>query len=72
MGEVFYQGNLDDKQREFITRVVLATNQTLPQLKANVGAALNVRLTPIKITALRTKYNHLKNNKFRWQKHEDK
>lgn len=26
----------------------------------------------MKITALRTKYNHLKNNKFRWQKHEDK
>jgi 4-carboxymuconolactone decarboxylase len=48
-GEVFYQGNLDDKQRELITLVVLATNQTLPQLKAHVGAALNVGLTPIKI-----------------------
>jgi 4-carboxymuconolactone decarboxylase len=48
-GEVFYQGNLDDKQRELITLVVLTTNQTLPQLKAHVGAALNVGLTPIEI-----------------------
>ncbi|MBT2722601.1 carboxymuconolactone decarboxylase family protein [Bacillus sp. ISL-46] len=48
-GEVFYQGNLDDKQRELITLVVLATNQTLPQLKGHVGAALNVGLTPVDI-----------------------
>ncbi|PFO06608.1 4-carboxymuconolactone decarboxylase [Bacillus sp. AFS076308] len=48
-GEVFYQGNLDDKQRELITLVVLATNQTLPQLKARVGASLNVWLTPVEI-----------------------
>ncbi|CAH0324257.1 carboxymuconolactone decarboxylase family protein [Priestia megaterium] len=48
-GEVFYQGNLDDKQRELITLVVLATNQTLPQLKAHVSAALNVGLTPVEI-----------------------
>jgi 4-carboxymuconolactone decarboxylase len=48
-GEVFYQGNLDDKQRELITLVVLTTNQTLPQLKAHVGAALNVGLTPVEI-----------------------
>lgn len=48
-GEVFYQGNLDDKQRELITLVVLATNQTLPQFKAHVGAALNVGLTPVEI-----------------------
>ncbi|MBD8847272.1 carboxymuconolactone decarboxylase family protein [Priestia megaterium] len=48
-GEVFYQGNLDDKQRELITLVVLATNQTLPQLKAHVNAALNVGLTPVEI-----------------------
>ena len=48
-GEVFYQGNLDDKQRELITLIVLATNQTLPQLKAHVGAALNVGLTPVEI-----------------------
>src|SRR4051794_14102438 len=48
-GEVFYQGNLDDKQRELITLVVLATNQTLPQLKAHIGAAINVGLTPVEI-----------------------
>ncbi|WP_047152979.1 carboxymuconolactone decarboxylase family protein [Aneurinibacillus tyrosinisolvens] len=48
-GEVFYQGNLDDKQRELITLVVLATNQTLPQLKAHVHAALNIGLTPVEI-----------------------
>jgi 4-carboxymuconolactone decarboxylase len=48
-GEVFYQGNLDDKQRELITLVVLATNQTSPQLKAHVIAALNVGLTPVEI-----------------------
>jgi 4-carboxymuconolactone decarboxylase len=48
-GEVFYQGNLDDKQRELITLVVLATNQTLSQLKAHVSAALNVGLTPVEI-----------------------
>ncbi|WP_274364709.1 carboxymuconolactone decarboxylase family protein [Paenibacillus thermotolerans] len=34
-GEVFYQGNLNNKQRELITLVVLAANQTLPQLKAH-------------------------------------
>ncbi|MED1203907.1 carboxymuconolactone decarboxylase family protein [Heyndrickxia acidicola] len=48
-GEVFYQGNLNDKQRELITLVVLATNQTLPQLKAHVGAALNAGLSPVEI-----------------------
>ena len=48
-GEVFYQGNLDDKMRELITLVVLSVNQTLPQLKAHVAAALNIGLTPIEI-----------------------
>ncbi|MFD0051986.1 carboxymuconolactone decarboxylase family protein [Actinomycetes bacterium NPDC127524] len=48
-GEVFYQGNLDDKQRELITLVVLTTNQTLPQLKAHVVAAINIGLTPVEI-----------------------
>ena len=48
-GEVFYQGNLSDKQRELITIVVLTTNQTLPQLRAHIGFALNVGLTPIEI-----------------------
>jgi 4-carboxymuconolactone decarboxylase len=48
-GEVFYQGKLGDKTRELITLVVLAANQTLPQLKAHTGAALNVGLTPVEI-----------------------
>ena len=48
-GEVFYQGDLDDKMRVLITLVVLSVNQTLPQLKAHVAAALNIGLTPIEI-----------------------
>ncbi|KWX80895.1 4-carboxymuconolactone decarboxylase [Paenibacillus riograndensis] len=48
-GEVFDQGKLDDKQRELITLVVLAANQTLPQLKTHANAALNVGLTPVEI-----------------------
>lgn len=48
-GEVFYQGNLDDKMRELITLVVLTTSQTLLQLKAHVSAALNVGVTPVEI-----------------------
>jgi 4-carboxymuconolactone decarboxylase len=48
-GEVFYLGSLDDKQRELITLVVLATIQALPQLNAHVHAALNVGLTPVEI-----------------------
>ena len=43
-GEVFYIGNLDDKTRELITITVLATNETLPQLKAHTNAALNIRV----------------------------
>lgn len=48
-GEVFDQGPLDHKKRELITLVVLATNQTLPQLKAHAHAALNVGLAPTEI-----------------------
>ncbi len=48
-GEVFYQGSLTIHQRELITLVVMTTNQTLPQLHAHVGAALNVGLTPVEI-----------------------
>lgn len=47
--EVFVQGNLNDKQRELITLVVLAANQTMPQLKAHAHAALNVGLTPTEV-----------------------
>lgn len=48
-GEVCYAGSLDNGMRELITITVLAVNQTLPQLKAHVGACLNVGLTPVEI-----------------------
>ncbi|MEO7047125.1 MAG: carboxymuconolactone decarboxylase family protein, partial [Ferruginibacter sp.] len=47
--EVFYQGNIDDRMRQLITLVVLSVNQTSPQLKAPIAAALNIGLTPIEI-----------------------
>jgi 4-carboxymuconolactone decarboxylase len=48
-GEVYYHGSLSDRQRELIVLVVLATNQTLLQLREHVGVALNVGLTPVEI-----------------------
>lgn len=48
-GEVCYVGELEDTDRELVTVTVLAVNQTLPQLKAHVGAALNVGCTPVQI-----------------------
>ena len=45
-GEVFQTVELTLKQREMITCITLATMQTLPQLKAHAGAALNVGVTP--------------------------
>lgn len=48
-GEVCYVGSLDNRMRELITITVLAVNQTLPQLKAHVGACLNVGLAPLAI-----------------------
>ncbi len=48
-GETFYTGNLNNKERELITVVALAAMQTLPQLKAHVGAALNVGNSPLEI-----------------------
>ena len=45
-GEVFQTGSLSLRQREMITCVTLATMQTLPQLKAHAGAALNVGVAP--------------------------
>ncbi len=45
-GEVFQTGDLSLKQREMITCITLATMQTLPQLKAHAGAALDVGVTP--------------------------
>lgn len=48
-GEVFYIGNLNDTTRELITITALATNQTLPQLKAHTNAALNIDVKPVEI-----------------------
>ncbi len=48
-GEVFQIGELTLKQREMITCITLATMQTLPQLKAHAGAALNVGVTPVEL-----------------------
>ena len=48
-GEVSYTGSLDDRMRELLTVTVLVVNQTLPQLKAHVGASLNVGCTPEEI-----------------------
>ena len=48
-GEVFYIGDLDDKTRELITVVSLASIQTLPQLKAHINAALNVGNDPLAV-----------------------
>ena len=45
-GGVFQTGNLTLQQREMITCITLATIQTLPQLKAHAGAALNVGVKP--------------------------
>ena len=48
-GEVCYVGSLDNRMRELITVTVLTVNQTLPQLKAHIGACLNVGVTPLEI-----------------------
>lgn len=45
-GEVFATGDLTVRQRELITCVTLASMQTLPQLTAHAGAALNVGVKP--------------------------
>ncbi len=48
-GEVFTVGNLDMKMREMLTVTSLAVQQTLPQLKAHINAALNVGVTPLEV-----------------------
>lgn len=48
-GEVFTVGELDNKTREMITVTSLAAQQTLPQLKAHINAALNVGVTPVEL-----------------------
>ena len=48
-GEVFYTGDLDEKDRELITVAALATLQTLPQLKAHIQAALQAGNDPLAV-----------------------
>ncbi len=48
-GEIFTVGELDIKTREMITVTSLAVQQTLPQLKAHINAALNVGVTAIEL-----------------------
>lgn len=48
-GEICYTGSLDNRLRELVTVTVLTVNQTLPQLKAHVGACLTVGLSPLEI-----------------------
>ena len=48
-GEVFTVGELDIKTREMITVTSLAVQQTLPQLKAHIGRAMNAGATPIEL-----------------------
>ena len=51
-GDVFHSGILDNKTREMITVTVLATMQTLPQLKSYSRAALNNGVSPIELREL--------------------
>ena len=48
-GEIFTVCDLDIKTREMLTVTSLAVQQTLPQLKAHLNAALNVGATPIEL-----------------------
>jgi len=48
-GDVFSTGKLERPVREMITCTVLSALQTLPQLKAHAGAALNVGVTPLQL-----------------------
>ena len=48
-GEIFTVGEFDIKTREMITVTSLAVQQTLPQLKAHINAALNVGVTAIEL-----------------------
>jgi len=48
-GDVFATGDLNDATRELITVTILATLNTLPQLKAHTRAALQVGVTPVEL-----------------------
>ena len=48
-GDLCYTGSLDNRMRELVTITVLTTIQALPQLKAHLGACLNVGCTPVEL-----------------------
>ena len=48
-GELCYTGSLDNRMRELVTITVLTVLNTLPQLKAHLGACLNVGCTPVEL-----------------------
>ena len=48
-GDLCYAGSLDNRMRELVTITVLTTIQALPQLKAHLGACLNVGCTPVEL-----------------------
>lgn len=48
-GDVFGVGDLNNKEREMITVICLASIQCLPQLKAHINGALNAGNTPLEI-----------------------
>ena len=47
--EAFSTGVLTDVERELLTVTVLTAMQTLPQLRAHVGAALNIGASPLQV-----------------------
>ena len=48
-GDLCYTGSLDNRMRELVTITVLTVLNTLPQLKAHLGACLNVGCTPVEL-----------------------
>ena len=48
-GDLCYTGSLDNRMRELVTITVLATLNTLPQLKAHIKASLNAGCTAVEI-----------------------
>lgn len=47
--DIFSEGNLEERTRELITITALSVLQSLPQLKAHIGAGLNIGLLPVEI-----------------------
>ena len=48
-GDLCYTGSLDNRMRELVTITILTVIQALPQLKAHLGACLNVGCTPVEL-----------------------